>query len=534
MRHLLTSQMTHVSLELCLGAACVSLAVTPVLIRLGNRMRIVDKPGVRKIHGVPVPRLGGLAVALAALTALGAVLVLNPAPACVLAGGPTRILALLGASLLVFGVGIVDDVRGVRASVKLALQLLAALVVCAAGVRLGCIRLGEDCHIELGWLSWPITLLWLVGVTNAMNLIDGLDGLAGGIGVIGSAVIAVLAFLFGQLLVAWVMLALLGSLTGFLVFNLAPARIFLGDAGTYFVGFLLAGGSILCTMGQGTFVGMALPALALGIPILDTLISMLRRTLDRRSVFAPDRGHIHHRLLDMGISPSRAVFILHGLTLVAVGLGLLMIGAGRAGGIAVFACILALLLLVFHEAGMVRLGEILAAFRRTLAIRSRARDERRDFEEAQLFFREANSFDDWWRAVCHAAERMKVIRIAADVQKRDGTWRRLSHITTARGVDHLETARLCLPAPDRRSGSLLHIEVDIRVDGSLESTGRRVAYLGRLLEEHGPANALPVKQGRQSSRSPSVSSPSPSPRGRDPYDAAIDEHETGLPGAVLE
>lgn len=239
-----------------------------------------------------------------------------------------------------------------------------------------------------------------------------------------------------------------------------------------------------------TLVGLALPAVALGVPIFDTLFSIVRRFLERRSLFAPDRSHIHHRLLEMGLCQRHVVLIMYAATLLAAGFGMFMILTRDARTIIVLTSVLLLLLLLFRAVGAVRLREAFAAIRRNAAVAREAKHDRGDFEQAQLLLREAHLFDAWWRAVCLAAGQLAFSRLSLPVINRDGTARTLlwRHPRPELGRD--ETLRMSLPIPDRRSGPPLRLEIDVSVDGSVESGGRRAALFSRLLDEHSLASLL--------------------------------------------
>ena len=279
----------------------LSVIITPVVIYLGRKFALVDATGIRKVHSHPIPRIGGVAIVLSALTLILAMLFLNNGVGLAFRNVRLQVIALLAASVVMFITGLFDDIIGLRARIKLLVQLLAAVVLCSCGIRICSFTLGDWHTFEFGLLSWPITIFWIVGITNAVNLIDGLDGLAAGISAIACGVIAILAIHSGQVVMGVIMLALLGSLTGFLFFNFNPAKIFMGDCGSLFLGFMLAGASVACASKSTTIVGLGLPVLALGVPIFDTLFSMLRRVLERRSLFAPDSKHIHHRLMDLSL-----------------------------------------------------------------------------------------------------------------------------------------------------------------------------------------------------------------------------------------
>ncbi|MEK7994012.1 MAG: MraY family glycosyltransferase, partial [Planctomycetota bacterium] len=271
-------------LSVYVGSTLLAIITTPMVICLARRLHIVDTPDVRKIHSRPVPRIGGVAIFVSMIGLVIPVLFFPGAVGDTLRLMQSKIAVVLCAAGLVFFVGLVDDIWGLRVRSKLLFQVAAAVVVCSENIRIESIVVTNGWTLEFGWFSWPVTLLWIVGITNAVNLSDGLDGLAAGISAITCGVLAILAVHTGDTVMAVVMLALLGSLTGFLLFNFDPARVFMGDSGSLFLGFTIASASVLCATKIETVVGLALPILALGIPIFDTLFSMLRRFLERRSL----------------------------------------------------------------------------------------------------------------------------------------------------------------------------------------------------------------------------------------------------------
>jgi UDP-GlcNAc:undecaprenyl-phosphate GlcNAc-1-phosphate transferase len=471
-----------------LAALAAALAATPAVIRLSWRLRVLDRPGLRKVHSRPIPRLGGLAIAAAALGATAVVIFLDNAIGAELRRNGRELAGLLAGACLMLAVGLWDDLRGLRPGVKLLGQIISALLVCAAGAKMDVITIGRLATIHLGWLSWPLTVLWIVGVTNALNLIDGLDGLAAGISAVACGVIAAFALASGQVLMAVLMLGMLGSLCGFLVFNFNPARIFMGDGGTYFLGFVLGSGSVVCASKTATLVGLTLPALALGLPIFDTLFSMLRRFAERRSIFSPDRGHIHHRLLAMGLNHRRAVILLYAVTVTAASLGLCMLMMHGGSALLAFACEIVLVTLVFRAVGLFNVRKTLAAIRRNWGIARQQRSELRTFEKAELMLRETGTFDQWWSAACSAAEELGFDSISMAVRNRDGSQRILSWQRETLAADVRETVLLSLPVRDRRSGPPLRAYLNAPAEGNLESVGRRSALLGRIFDEHSPAD----------------------------------------------
>ncbi len=307
-----------------LSSAFLAVLITPAVIRLAYRIQAIDRPGVRTVHEKPIPRIGGVAIFLAAICPLAAVLFAGDSVEHAFGTIRREIVVLLCAVTFIFLVGLVDDLRSIPARFKFLAEILAAVVLCLGGIRISKIALTNDWILPLNEWGCVLTVLWVVGITNAVNISDGLDGLAAGISAIACGTIAIFAIHGGDTAMGVFMLALIGSLSGFLLFNFNPAKVFMGDCGSLFLGFTIASTSVLCVAKSAALVGLALPALALGIPIFDTLFAMLRRFLERRSLFSPDRSHFHHRLLDLGLRHRQAVMAIHLATLVATGLGLFM------------------------------------------------------------------------------------------------------------------------------------------------------------------------------------------------------------------
>jgi UDP-GlcNAc:undecaprenyl-phosphate GlcNAc-1-phosphate transferase len=462
----------------------LAIVTTPIVIHIAKRLNIVDSPDIRKVHSQPVPRIGGVAIFISMIGLVIPVLFLPGDVGDTLRLLQPKITMILCAAGLVFFVGLVDDIRGLRVRTKFVFQVIAAMIVCSANVRIESIAVTNWLRLELSWFSWPITLIWIVGVTNAVNLSDGLDGLAAGISAITCGVLAILAVYNGDAVMVVVMLALLGSLTGFLFFNFDPARVFMGDSGSLFLGFTIASASVLCATKTETVVGLALPILALGIPILDTLFSMLRRFLERRSLFASDRSHFHHRLLALGFKQRHAVITAYVVTLLVTGLGMLMLLTRNMQTVIVFICILMLLILAFRIVGSVRLSETMSALKLKYTIFSQKKEEIESFENIELYFRQARIFEQWWQAVCFAADKMGFIRGLLPIMRRDKSRRVLIWEKGDHDVRPDEIVKMTVPIRDRRAGSELRLEVQVQANGSLESVGRRLMLFSRLIDEY--------------------------------------------------
>lgn len=284
------------------AAFFLAFALTPLMRRLAFRSGVLDLPDQRKTHGQAMPLLGGVAVYLAFWLTAGAALFF-------LEGGE-RFWGLFLGSSLILALGLYDDIRGLSYRAKFAGEFAAALILLAFNIKIEFITFPFQNMVFLGVFVVPLTLLWVVGVTNAVNLIDGVDGLATGVSAI--AAIVMFAYSWGEFpMLAIFCLILAGAALGFLPFNFPPARIFLGDTGSLFLGFMLAGFSIMSATKQAALTTLLIPLLVLGLPITDTFYVMWRRFKSGRSIFQADRGHIHHRLLGLGLSPRQTTIVLY-------------------------------------------------------------------------------------------------------------------------------------------------------------------------------------------------------------------------------
>ena len=281
-------------------AMIATMAWLPLFGRLATRWGIVDKPGVRKVHTKPIPRIGGIAMLLGVLLAAIIVIPLDPRDVWFLISAV--VLAIFGA---------LDDRFDLDYRLKLLGQLLAVfIVVLAGGTQIYSITLDDGLTLP-PWLSLPLTVFFLVGITNAINLADGLDGLAGGTTLLCLGALAMLAHSGGQIVEAALALAFAGAVLGFLRFNTFPASVFMGDAGSQVLGFAVGVLSLRATQGGNSAVSAATPVLLLALPILDTLSVMVQRVSEGRSPFSPDKNHIHHKLLALGFDHHEAVMVIY-------------------------------------------------------------------------------------------------------------------------------------------------------------------------------------------------------------------------------
>ena len=335
-----------IALAALLVAAIVSLLSTPVVRALAFKVGAVDVPrDARRMHKTPIPRMGGLAIFFGFILSVLIFLPLDDQLRGMLLGG-----------VIILILGIFDDIYALPAKPKFLVQIIAALIAVLEGNRVFFLSnpniFSSEPYWELGWLSIPFSVLWIVGITNAVNLIDGLDGLACGVSTISSTTLLVIALTVAEPDVAILMAALAGACMGFLPYNLNPAKIFMGDTGSTFLGFILATVSIQGLFKFHMIISFAVPFLMLGLPIFDTCFAILRRVSKGQSPMAPDRGHIHHRLIDMGFSQKQTVAVLYVISAI---LGLSAVVLTTSGIVKAMLFLLALCV-AGGIAGMIYLG----------------------------------------------------------------------------------------------------------------------------------------------------------------------------------
>ena len=300
---MIDNSLTLTSLFAFILALAISFACTPAVRMLAIKIKAVDVPkDNRRMHKVPIPRMGGLAIFAGFLVS---VLFFVPLG--------TEFRSILIGALILVVLGIIDDIVALKPKTKFAGQIIAALIPALSGVSIhGIVNpFVPGQYSTLGIFSIPFTLIWIVGITNAVNFIDGLDGLACGVSAIATVTMFIIAVLFGETYIALMMAALAGACLGFLPYNMNPAKIFMGDTGSMFLGYILATVSI-----QGLFkfyavISFAVPFILLGLPIFDTGFAIVRRLLKGQSPLQADRGHVHHRLIDLGFDQKQSVAILY-------------------------------------------------------------------------------------------------------------------------------------------------------------------------------------------------------------------------------
>lgn len=302
---------------LILISAIISFIATPLVKKLAIKAKAIDIPkDERRVHTKPIPLLGGLAIYIAFIISL------------ILKRGrleTSEIGIIVGATIIVIG-GVIDDIKDLKPLSKLCFQIAASICLIVSGVSITILTNPFDSINGLIYISWlyiPFTLIWVVGITNALNLIDGLDGLAAGVALISTITIFIIAIIHGRTEAAILTSILGGAIIGFLPFNFNPASIFMGDTGAQLLGFLLAAISMEGTIKSATAFAVSVPILALGLPIYDTIFAMIRRKVNGKPISQGDRGHLHHRLLDLGLSQKQVVIIMYFFSAILGGIAII-------------------------------------------------------------------------------------------------------------------------------------------------------------------------------------------------------------------
>lgn len=326
--------MIYITLIICFIS---SILLTPLVKKLAFKIGATDKPNHRKVHQKIMPRLGGLAIYLSFIIGM---LVLRPED-------PYALSIIIGSIIIVI-TGILDDMIELSAKVKLIAQIAAAaIVVIWGGVHVQFINLPFGGHIEFGYFSIPMTIIWIVGITNAINLIDGLDGLAAGVSSIALITISGMAIIMGDGYVTAVASIVLASTLGFLIYNFHPAKIFMGDTGALFLGYMI---SVLSLLGfkNVTLISFIVPIIILGVPISDTFFAIIRRIVNKKPLSAPDKSHLHHCLLRLGFTHRQTVLMIYAMA-AFFGLAAIIFSQAKLLGGFFFIVILLIMIELFAE-----------------------------------------------------------------------------------------------------------------------------------------------------------------------------------------
>ena len=322
-----------------------ALFLTPLTIKLAKKIGAVDMPNGRKVHTDPMPRIGGLAIFFAFIIGV-----------LVFQGLSSPALALIISGALIMGVGFYDDIRGVAPQIKLIVQLAAALLLIQNDIYIRFISnpFIEGSIISLGVFAIPITLIWLIGISNAINLMDGLDGLSVGISAIAAVTIAIVSYSQNQLFVFSLSLILAASALGFLRYNFHPAKTFMGDCGSLFLGFMLGVLSLMGPTKSVITVSLFVPLIILGVPIFDTFFAIVRRMFLKKPIFQADKGHLHHCLLAMGLSHTQVVLLLYAVSIIMGAIAVIMTTISASQSVLLFVLTLLIIVACAARIGLLR------------------------------------------------------------------------------------------------------------------------------------------------------------------------------------
>ncbi len=381
-------------------AVIFSLVATPLVGKIGKRFGAVDIPGKRKVHFEPIPRTGGVAIFVSFLLAITAGVSFLETDVARLFVMDRQIITLLIGAVIVGGVGLFDDFHRLDYRIKFIFQGVGASVAFWGGSQITNF-IFLDTPIEFGWFSYFVTVLWFLLFINAVNLIDGLDGLAAGVCFFTCCVIVIFSGMSDKLLVSSLFAALAGALLGFLRYNFNPASIFMGDGGSYFLGYAIAGLSIFGFHKSTVTATIMIPVLALGVPVFDTILSPIRRVMVGRNPFKPDNGHIHHMLIEKGLPIRKAVLVTYGITLVFCAFAILVVNV-RNEFAGFFLIVLGIIMfLAVRKIGYLEYvsSEKILGWLKDITDTAGFSHERRTFLDLQINVSRAGSMGEMWKYI---------------------------------------------------------------------------------------------------------------------------------------
>ncbi|MEA3359269.1 MAG: MraY family glycosyltransferase [Thermodesulfobacteriota bacterium] len=395
----------------------LSLALTPLAGKVGAMVGAVDEPNERKVHTKTIPRFGGPAIVVSFLLTLSFIsLFINNNVSDLLVLNRQTGLILLGA-FIVFGAGLLDDLYRLRWTIKLLLQVLGASTTFLAGLKIGHVDFfGLSLHF--GVFSYVVTIFWFLLFINAVNLIDGLDGLAAGITFFACAVMVIFSIAIQNWLVASLFTALAGSTLGFLRYNFNPARIFLGDGGSYFLGYAIAAFSIMGSTKSHMGTIMLIPLVGMGVPLFDTILSPVRRFILGQHMFHPDKGHVHHKLVEMGLSTRKAVLFIYGISVALLIFSLILVNF-RNEQIGLYLTILVIPSILFLR--KVKYFEYFTSDKifgwlNDLTDEAGLKRDRRTFLSMQMNIINSESLEQLWHSIIKAGEKINLSSMSLDVE----------------------------------------------------------------------------------------------------------------------
>lgn len=466
-------------------AFVAGLLVTALMLRVAPLVGAVDQPdGYRKIHRVAIPRLGGVGAFCGFLAPIALLLCVapdNPVLHSVLDHGRAFATIVAGA-LVALCMGIWDDIRPLRPRIKLVLQIAAAVIAMYGGHSISLLSLPWLGEIRLGLWGLPLTLFWYLGCMNAINLLDGMDGLAGGVSLIVCVTLMLVGQMMGNTSGMLLMGCLGGGILGFLVFNFNPARIFLGDSGSNTIGFLIAALAIMTSRKSETAVALLIPVIALGLPITDTALAIVRRWSRGLPMSAPDRQHIHHLLLALGLSQRRAVLIIYGICIALCVGAVLSITADRELMLMVFGAMGIMIFVCVRILGAFRFADLRTRFARDWQCREASGQARVAVERCAHLVARCGTLDELWSHCGLALQALDIdeARLSIPGGDRPGielTWRQPGGIDTE--AAH-ESWQVCLHVTAGPAHGPAHLVASSVVDGNQFLLPGRLELLCRL------------------------------------------------------
>lgn len=402
----------------------------------------------------------------------------------------TRLLAILGAATMIFLLGLWDDLHSLPPSIKFLFQLFIGLLTWLGGVQINTLSISLTSGVELGWLSLPVTLFWIVLVINAINLIDGLDGLAAGVSLFAALLMLLICLITDKLLIALGFAALAGATMGFLRYNFNPASIFMGDCGSYFLGYTIAALSILGSVKGKATLAMLIPFIALGVPLFDALLAPIRRFLLGRKMFSPDKKHLHHRLIKYGLTQRNAVLILYGITVLLSITALALVYVRDEEAAFILLIPVAVGLFAFRKLGYLNYFAVDKVYGWLCDITdaSGVSHERRTFLDLQVQISKAPSLEDMWKVAGRAFERIEFDKVTLQLSTPSGQGQSCHQVVwhgnkegqqkeAASAVEGHDNFRLKLTLP------LVERERDMAKRWTKSNKQQSVTFLGTLVLE---------------------------------------------------
>jgi len=463
-------------IALFVGGLCATYLLVPLVRALGLRFKVFDPSSQRREDGRHVPTLGGIAVAVPLYAGIALLYVWPNLVSESFFSAGRDVSALLLGGLMMLALGLYDDLRGARPVAKLLVQVVAGIIVCILSGPIKAINAPLIGTVELGVAAVPLTVLWIVAITNAFNLIDGIDGLAAGVGIFVCATSFLMAHMYGHVAMMVFAAIMTGSLLAFLRFNFHPATIFLGDTGSMFVGFTIAVVSLQSSMKAATTVLLLIPVCVLGYPLLDASVAIARRFLKGKPIFSSDRSHIHHKFLAQGLGHRRTSAMVYALTFLFTVAGILHIyGRDRESGVLVGAVFL-VLAVMFKQLGYWEL--VWRYSKRTL--RRKYRICNLTARLSLLKMEDARSVDELWSLVCRVAAEYDLYRMTLKAAGAERTWQNPSPDIESKGAArHFELAGEESLTVEHASGKEedIEFEQDLLLEGISEGLAQNLTRL---------------------------------------------------------